>query len=43
MLKPGYAIREYQTDTGPADYVLFVDQKAGGVIEAKPRHQGSWY
>ncbi len=31
----GQAIREYQTDVGPADYVLFVDKKAVGVIEAK--------
>ena len=32
---PGIAIREYQTDVGPADYVLFVDGKPCGVIEAK--------
>ncbi|MDB6123651.1 MAG: restriction endonuclease subunit [Pedosphaera sp.] len=32
---PGIAIREYQTDIGPADYVLFVDKTACGVIEAK--------
>ena len=32
---PGIAVREYQTDAGPADYVLFVDKKACGVIEAK--------
>ncbi len=31
----GQAVREYQTDVGPADYVLFVDKKAVGVIEAK--------
>jgi type I restriction enzyme, R subunit len=31
----GIAVREYDTDIGPADYVLFVDQKAVGVIEAK--------
>jgi type I restriction enzyme, R subunit len=31
----GVAVREYDTDIGPADYVLFVDQKAVGVIEAK--------
>lgn len=31
----GVAIREYTTDTGPADYVLFVDRVACGVIEAK--------
>lgn len=32
---PGIAVREYQTDIGPADYALFVDKKAVGVIEAK--------
>jgi type I restriction enzyme R subunit len=31
----GVAVREYPTDTGPADYVLFVDRVACGVIEAK--------
>lgn len=31
----GVAIREYQTDIGPADYVLFVDKIPVGVIEAK--------
>lgn len=31
----GVAIREYGTDIGPADYVLFVDRKPVGVIEAK--------
>jgi type I restriction enzyme R subunit len=36
----GIAVREYQTDVGPADYVLFVDRKAMGVIEAKPREWG---
>ncbi|KQM77407.1 DEAD/DEAH box helicase family protein [Xylophilus sp. Leaf220] len=32
----GVAVREYPTDTGPADYVLFIDREAVGVIEAKP-------
>lgn len=32
---PGVAVREYQTDVGPADYVLFVDGKPAGVVEAK--------
>ena len=32
----GQAIKEYPTDVGPADYVLFVEKKAVGVIEAKP-------
>ena len=36
----GIAVREYQTDVGPADYVLFVDKKAIGVIEAKPKDWG---
>ena len=32
----GVAVREFPTDTGPADYLLFVDRRAVGVIEAKP-------
>jgi type I restriction enzyme, R subunit len=32
----GIAVREYPTDIGPADYVLFVDGQAVGVVEAKP-------
>ena len=36
----GQAVREYQTDVGPADYVLFVDKKAVGVIEAKREEAG---
>nr|MBC8552413.1 DEAD/DEAH box helicase family protein [Candidatus Brocadiales bacterium] len=32
----GVAVREFQTSSGPADYVLFVDRKAVGVVEAKP-------
>jgi type I restriction enzyme R subunit len=31
----GVAVREYQTDIGPADYVLFVEGKPVGIIEAK--------
>ena len=31
----GVAVREYPTDTGPADYVLFIHRSAVGVIEAK--------
>lgn len=27
----GVAVREYQTDVGPADYVLFVDRKPIGI------------
>jgi len=37
---PGVAVREYQTDVGPADYVLFVDGKPVGVIEAKREEEG---
>jgi type I restriction enzyme R subunit len=36
----GIAIREYQTDIGPADYALFVDRKAVGIIEAKREEEG---
>lgn len=36
----GIAIREYVTDVGPADYVLFVDKKPVGVIEAKREEEG---
>ena len=36
----GIAVREYQTDIGHADYVLFVNKKAAGVIEAKPEDWG---
>jgi type I restriction enzyme R subunit len=36
----GIAVREYQTDIGPADYILFVDRKPIGVIEAKREEEG---
>ena len=36
----GIAVREYQTDIGPADYLLFVDKKPVGVVEAKPKERG---
>ena len=32
----GVAVREFPLKTGSADYLLFVDRKAAGVIEAKP-------
>ena len=32
----GVAVREYPLATGPCDYLLIVDRKACGVIEAKP-------
>ncbi|MCU7948022.1 MAG: DEAD/DEAH box helicase family protein [Candidatus Thiodiazotropha sp. (ex Cardiolucina cf. quadrata)] len=31
----GVAVREMDTHTGPADYMLFIDGKACGIIEAK--------
>jgi type I restriction enzyme R subunit len=37
----GVAVREYQTDIGPADYVLFVEKKPVGIIEAKRVEEGS--
>ena len=37
----GVAVREFPTDTGPADYVLFVDREAVGVIEAKRDEAGA--
>ncbi len=36
----GVAVREYNTDVGPADYVLFVAKKPIGVIEAKREEEG---
>jgi type I restriction enzyme R subunit len=36
----GVAVREYQTDVGPADYILFVDKKPVGIIEAKRSEEG---
>ena len=36
----GVAVREYLTDTGPADYMLFVNGTAAGVIEAKKAEEG---
>ena len=32
----GVAVREFPLATGDADYLLFVDRKAVGVVEAKP-------
>ena len=37
---PGIAVRDIKTDIGPADYVLFVDKQAVGVIEAKTEDWG---
>ena len=33
----GIAIKEYQTDVGPADYVLFVDRKQIGRASCRER------
>jgi len=32
----GVAVCEFPTTSGPADYILFVDRQAVGVVEAKP-------
>jgi len=37
----GVAVREYPSDTGPADYLLFVNRQALGVIEAKRDEAGA--
>jgi type I restriction enzyme R subunit len=36
---PGVAVKEYQTASGPADYVLFVEGKPAGIIEAKKEEE----
>jgi type I restriction enzyme R subunit len=36
----GVAVTEFQTEIGPADYVLFVEGKPVGVIEAKKAEEG---
>jgi type I restriction enzyme R subunit len=36
----GVAVREMDTDTGPADYMLFIDGKACSIIEAKREGAG---
>ncbi|VVB84245.1 Uncharacterised protein [uncultured archaeon] len=36
----GIAIRGYQTDAGPTDYLLFVERKPVGLIEAKKEDEG---
>lgn len=35
----GVAVREFHTDTGPVDYLLFVDRKPVGVVEAKKNEE----
>ena len=36
----GVAVKECPTDTGPADYILFVDRKPAGVAEDKREEEG---
>ena len=36
----GVAVREYPTKSGPVDYLLFIDGKPVGVIEAKAEDKG---
>lgn len=37
----GIAVTEYRTDTGPVDYLLFIDRVPIGVIEAKRAEEGA--
>jgi type I restriction enzyme R subunit len=36
----GIAVKEYPTDIGPVDYVLFIDRQPVGVVEAKREEEG---
>jgi len=36
----GVAVREFATDTGPVDYLLIVDKRPIGVVEAKRSEEG---
>ena len=36
----GVAVREWRTDSGPVDYVIFIDRKPVGIIEAKAHDKG---
>ncbi len=36
----GVAVREFNTDSSPVDYLLFVNRKPVGVIEAKRAEEG---
>ncbi len=36
----GVVVREYPTETGPADYIVFINQNPVGVIEAKEGKKG---
>ena len=37
----GIAVKEYRTEVGPADFVLFIDGDPIGIIEAKRKEEGS--
>ena len=39
----GVAVREYPTDSGPVDYLLFVDREPVAIIEAKEEMTKSHY
>lgn len=39
----GVAIREYPTDTGPADYLLFLNREPVGIVEAKKDEAGETF
>ena len=36
----GVVIREYQTDSGPVDYLIFINKRPVGIIEAKKEKEG---
>jgi type I restriction enzyme, R subunit len=36
----GVAVKEYSTDVGPADYVLFAAERPVGIVEAKREEEG---
>lgn len=36
----GVVVREWQTDSGPCDYLIFIDGKPCGLIEAKEHNKG---
>ena len=37
----GVVVREYATSSGPADYLIFIDKKPVGIIEAKAHDKGA--
>ncbi len=36
----GVAVKEYPTDTGPADYILFVDRKPSALSKPSAKKKG---